>query len=137
MSKHTHQEDCWDFESDFCCLEFGMYFFGFIVCLCMLIPTLRSFHNSYDYEKVSNVTATVIDKEYRVNDSYYMIGPTIGIDQEEEYLLTLKYDEVYTIIKDQTLYNTLDVGATINVNLYEYYDKDGNITSKKLVIKEE
>ena len=131
MSNKQYEENYNDFESGF-----TMLILAVIACICIFIPTLRVLDNSYYSEKIPNVKATVIDKEYRENDSYYLIGTTIGIDQEYEYLLTFRYNDVSTIIQNQTLYNALDIGSTINVDLYIYYDKNGNATSKELVTKQ-
>ena len=137
MSNNRHQED-YNYSEMETAFKFQCGILLFLVFICFIVlPVSSLFNNSNNFEKVYDVTATVIDKKYRVNDSYYMIGSTIGIEQEEEYLLTLKYDEVHTVIRNQTLYKALDIGSTINADLYVYYDKDGNITSKKLVIKEE
>lgn len=102
----------------------------FIIFLLIFLPD-----TSYNYEKVSDVTAIVIDKECRETTSNYLIGPVVCTDFKKEYFLTFQYDEVSTIIRNKTLYDALDIGSTINVDLYVYYDKDGNITSKKLVLK--
>lgn len=108
---------------------------AFIIPLVILFLLIFLSDNSYNYEKVSDVTAIVIDKEYKETTSSSLIGPVVCTDLKKEYFLTLQYNEVSTIIQNKTLYDALDIGSTINVDLYVYYDKDGNITSKKLVLK--
>lgn len=108
---------------------------AFIIPLVLLFLLIFLPDTSYNYEKISDVTAIVIDKECRETTSNSLIGPVVSTEIKKEYCLTLQYDDVITIIKSKTLYNALDIGSTINVDLYVYYDKDGNITSKKLVLK--
>ena len=108
---------------------------AFIIPLVILFLLIFLSDNSYNYEKVSDVTAIVIDKECKEITSSSLIGPVVCTDFKKEYFLTLQYNEVSTIIQNKTLYDALDIGSTINVDLYVYYDKDGNITSKKLVLK--
>ncbi len=81
----------------------------------------------------STVTAIVTDKEFNPT-YYYLIGTTIGYD-DEEYLITVDYEDITTTFDNATLYNAVNIGDTIQVNLYTYYDENGNVERKVLRLK--
>ena len=87
------------------------------------------------------VEATVIDREYHEgyttvipiwNGKFFMFVP---VENPEEYLVTIVYEDVSQTFDDSDLYHRVKEGDTIQMELYICY-LDDEIVEKKLQFPE-
>ena len=92
----------------------------------------------------SDVSATVTKMQYEA--SYTAFIPMYNAatkttmylpsEQPEQYLVTINYESVSEIFDNQTLYESVKEGDTIQMILCKYYDKDNNLIKETLLLPE-
>lgn len=81
------------------------------------------------------VMATVADKHQRAG-YYSRVGKTMMWNYAK-YEVTLVYDGVETTLNNRELYDTVEVGEKLEVNLYRGYNEEGKIVVNYLELIED
>lgn len=113
--------------------------FVVIIMMCVALTGCQTIEKE---EKI-DVNATVTDMQYR--SSYVTMMPiyngqtTIILPQTypARYLVTISYEDVSKTFNDINLYENVKEGDTIQMVLYNGYDKDGNLIKQTLQFPEQ
>ena len=112
----------------------------FIICIlaffCYTIPSC----NRFVFGETTIVQATVINKEYI--ESYRDYGYHFNIIKgkrclgfrhfPEQYNITVQYKDLVEICDSKDLYETVNLGDTIDVELTTFFDFKGGIESQNI-----
>lgn len=109
-----------------------------VIIMCV---ALTGCHTIEKEEKI-DVNATVTDMQYQ--SSYVTMMPiyngktTTLIPQSHpaSYLVTISYEDVSETFNDRNLYENVKEGDTIQMVLYNGYDKDDNLIKQTLQFPE-
>lgn len=109
-----------------------------VVIICVALTGCQTIEKE---EKI-DVNATVTDMQYR---SSYVTMMTIYNDKTTtlipkthpaRYLVTISYENVSETFNDKNLYENVKEGDTIQMVLYNGYDKDDNLIKQTLQFPE-
>lgn len=116
---------------------------GIITVVFWIVCTIYANNPFLDEMTETEVIATITDKEHIGNktnyipmyagDVFYFIPQNIS----EKHKVTITYEDVSVTIEDKELYDSYNENDTISMILQTAYDKKGNITKQRLVLKEE
>lgn len=83
----------------------------------------------------SIISMTVINK-YHIKGRFAPIpGDKFLGRYPDSYIIELIYKDIKHSIKDEELFNTLNIGDTLNVTLIENFDKNNNVVSYSIEYK--
>lgn len=103
-----------------------------IIIMCVVLTGCQSV---IVREKIE-VSATVTEMQYEVSLVWY--NPALKMPQvlPAEYLVTISYEDISETFDDQTLYESVKEGDTIQMILCKDYDEDGNLIKQTLQFPE-
>lgn len=108
----------------------------FTVLLAIIIcVVLTGCQSVITMEKVE-VSATVVEMQYE--DSLIWYNPALKMPQSlpAEYLVTISYEDISQTFNNQTLYESVNEGDTIQMILCKEYDEAGNLIRQTLQFPE-
>ena len=102
------------------------------IIMCMLIVGCKS------VVVRENITVSATISKMQYEDSYTWYNPALKMVQyfPEEYLVTISYGDISKTFDDQTLYQKVKEGDTIEIILCKEYDKNGNLLRQTLQLPE-
>ena len=113
-----------------------------ILLVCILMCIVLTGCQKVEREETMKVRATVTDRSHTV--SYTTLIPIYNgkthsyIPQfhPATYHVTVSYGDIYYTFNNQELYNSVQVGDTVQVILYHGFDKDNNLIKETLMLPE-
>ena len=106
----------------------------FVFCLAVTLVGC----NLIESEEVVEVTAVVVEKDYRASYTTYYpmkVGKVTTMMPQvhpEKHYVTVQYEDMTEIFEDEDLYDRVEKGEQVEIYLYRGYDKDGVLVRKEL-----
>lgn len=107
-----------------------------LVLVSIIMSVVLASCQSIEKEERMEVTATITEMQYE--DSMVFFNPALKMSQilTEKYWVTITFEDISETLDDQTLYESVKEGDTIQMILYKAYDENGNLIKQRLYLPE-